>query len=85
MAKRRFSFSPEMTTELLEYLKQYKTEQDFDNVDFNTRGFAAEITCTFHPFLRQIQNQRLLLLICVTFCVSVQTVMQVRTKLSFTL
>ena len=36
MAEKRFSFSPEMTAELLEYLKQYKTERDFDNIDFNS-------------------------------------------------
>ena len=36
MAEKRVSFSPEMTTELLEYSKQYKTERYFDNVDFNS-------------------------------------------------
>ena len=36
MAGKRFSFSPEMTAELLEYLKQYKTERDFGNIDFNS-------------------------------------------------
>ena len=36
MAEKRFSFSPEMTAELPEYLRQYKTERDFYNIDFNS-------------------------------------------------
>ena len=35
-ARKRFSFTPELTTELLEFLQEYKTANDFANVDFNS-------------------------------------------------
>ena len=35
-ARKRFPFTPELTTELLEFLQEYKTVNDFANVDFNS-------------------------------------------------
>ena len=53
-ARKLFSFTPELTAELLEFLKECKAKKDFANVDFNSDKILVTWGCFYFDVLARL-------------------------------